>query len=145
LVAKETPETITFSVPASKVKITIPNTQLVKQSANPTNSYRYFNYSGKTSGFTISGWFEPASLFKGLKYSWTQFLKEWSGSTPENIQFSSVGSWEVVTYSIATGPCVQSSLRANVVKNGTWVELHLSSPCNKSMNLKEYLERILVE
>jgi hypothetical protein len=73
LVAFESSETITFSVPASKVKLIIQNRQLIKQNVNPTNSYRYFNYSGKTSKFSISGWFEPASLYKGLQYSWGSF------------------------------------------------------------------------
>jgi hypothetical protein len=74
-----------------------------------------------------------------------QFLTKWSGSAPENIEFLAVNSWEVVTYSLKTGDCKQSNFKANLIKEGTWIEIHLSSSCNEEMNLKEYLEKISVE
>ncbi len=76
LIATEGADTIEFTVPASKVKMTIPKNDLVKAENTASKSYRYFIYNGKSTDFSISGWFEPENKYEGVEKHWNGFLKK---------------------------------------------------------------------
>jgi len=145
LIAFEHASSIELSVPASSVKMTIPKDDLVKMDNTGAKSYRYFIYSGAKSGFTLSGWFEPANQYLGLEKHWTDFLSSWPGNQPEEVSFSKVDDWETVSYHVQVDACKLQSIKAFLVHADTWIELHMTSPCNQSMDLKTYLKKIKIE
>lgn len=147
LTAQELDQTIEFTVPASKVKLSIPKLDLVKQDTSNSESYRYFNYWDTNSQLGISGWFEHKSKFKGTKSHWEDFLAKWYGNQPTNIRFEELNNWEIVRYNINVQGCSQSNVKAFVVQNDTWLELHISSFCNGNKpqaDILDYLKNITV-
>ena len=148
LTAKEFESTIELTVPVSKVKMTIPKLEFVKQNDNPTNSYRYFYYWDTNAQLGISGWFEPASLFKGTQSHWDQFLAKWKGNQPTNVSFEKLNNWEVVRYNIDVQGCSQSNAKAFLVQNETWLEIHVSSFCkddSDQADITNFINSITVE
>lgn len=148
LTAQEFESTIELTVPASKVKMTIPKFEFVKQKDNPTNSYRYFYYWDTNKQLGISGWFEQASLYKGTQTHWKQFLSKWSGNQPTNVSFEKLNNWEVVRYNIDVQGCSQSNVKAFLVQNKTWLEIHVSSFCKdglKQADITDFIKKISVE
>jgi len=148
LTAQELENTIELTVPASKVKMTIPKLKLIKQNDNPTNSYRYFYYWDTNEQLGISGWFEPASLFKGTKFHWDEFVAKWNGNQPTNVSFEKLNGWEVVRYNIDVQGCSQSNAKAFLVQNETWLEIHVSSFCkngSEQADIVDYIKNISVE
>jgi hypothetical protein len=129
ITAKEFDNSIELAVPASKVKMTIPKLEFVKQNDNPTNSYRYFYYWDTNAQLGISGWFEPESLFKGTLSHWNEFLAKWKGNPPTNVSFEKLNNWEIVRYNIDVQGCSQSNAKAFLVQDETWLEIHVSSFC----------------
>jgi len=148
ITAQELDKTIELTVPASKVKMTIPKLALVKQNNNPTNSYRYFNFWDTNEQLGISGWFEPESQFKGTKYHWNEFLAKWKGSPPTNVHFEILNGWEIIRYNLEVPGCTQSNAKAFLVQSDTWLEIHVSSFCKehaKQADVIEYIKGIVVE
>lgn len=148
ITAKELANTIELTVPASKVKMTIPKLEFVKQNDNPTNSYRYFYYWDTNAQLGISGWFEPASLFKGTQVHWDQFLAKWNGNQPTNVSFEKLKNWEIVRYNIDVQGCSQSNIKAFLVQNETWLEIHVSSFCKNGLeqaDIIDFIKNISVE
>lgn len=127
------------TVPESRLILKIPVDGLDPQTlrvGGATNSPRYFELFRSSPNLIISGWFEPASRFKGLREFWqseSRGLSNGSGPAPENIDFLKIGDWEVVSYT--TNLLAQGSnahFRAELVKDGTWIDLHLSSTSGSS-------------
>ncbi|PKM20884.1 MAG: hypothetical protein CVV11_05230 [Gammaproteobacteria bacterium HGW-Gammaproteobacteria-15] len=145
LIATDGPEVIELTVPASKVKMIIPKNDLVKMDSSGSKSYRYFIYSGNISGISISGWFEPSNQYQGVEKHWNDFLKNWSGNKPENVVISNIGQWETISYNLQYKACNQQHIKSFLVKADTWIELHISYPCDQVMDIKTYLEEIRVE
>lgn len=129
LTVQEFDKTIELNVPASKIKMTIPRLGLIKQEDNPTNSYRYFYYWDTNEQLGISGWFEPASLFKGVQFHWTEFLSKWNGNELTDVSFEKINGWDVVRYNIDVNGCSQSNAKAFLVQNETWLDIHISAFC----------------
>lgn len=147
LIARELDNTIELTVPASKVVMHIPKLKLVKQDTSISKSYRYFNYWDTDSQLGISGWFEHESLFKGTQFHWDEFLTNWKGSKPTNVSFEKLNDWEVIHYIIDVQGCSQSNIKAYLIKNETWLDIHISSFCNgdrPQADISNYLKNITV-
>jgi hypothetical protein len=148
ITAQEFDKTIMLTVPASKVKLTIPKLELVKQSPSNSPSNRYFLYWDTNSQLGISGWFEHQSLFKGAKFHWKEYTAKLNGNQPTNVSFEKLNGWEIVRYNINVQGCSQSNVKAFLVKNETWLDIHVSSFCNGSKpqaDILGYLKNITVE
>ena len=114
-----------LSVPVSKLVMTIPRAGLTQAPAG--THPRYFQLVGPV---IVSGWFESAAGFKGFSEFWkgeSEGLKR-QGMTVANVEFTKVGSWEVVLYDLPTKVATFPNLRASWVQAGTWIDLHLSVP-----------------
>ncbi len=78
-------------------------------------------------GIRLSGWFEPASAFVGVKDNQPSTLAG-KAMTHQNVKFKKIGDWDTVEFD-----AVEESLKVNManvnahlVRAGSWVELHLS-------------------
>jgi hypothetical protein len=128
----------------------IPKAGLSRSNGNgfaPTSNPRYFYFNDSSRGLVISGWFEPAEAFKGLKQFWADETEAWKrGDLPpaHNVQFGSIGEWQAITYDMDIPRGNNSHIRAHFVRAGTWIDLHLSATANRSRGeLRASLEAIL--
>jgi hypothetical protein len=138
---------IELTVAASKVKLRLPKMGLVKQDINLTASRRYFNYADAQSSLHLSGWFEPQIAYKGIQNNWQTFVKHWPGEPFENVTFTTIKDWEYVSYIVPLPNCHQVNLKAHALKQGTWIELHLSGGCQSAGNddvIVDYLKQVEV-
>jgi len=127
-------DTIELTVPASALKLTFPRGGLAE--IHPTGSQsnpRYFNFANMDRGWVISGWIEPASTFQGYDKFWeSEFaaMKKIGFNMKERPASVEVGDWKAIAYELAlpasAGTAVNSHLRAELIKDGTWVDLHIS-------------------
>jgi hypothetical protein len=137
---KEGNGSISLSVPVSRLTMTMPknnwNRKDMSALGGGTKNPRYFYFEDKTQASLImSGWFEPAQLFKGVPAMWEEETRSWKkGGLPEpvNISFQKLGSWDTVMYDHNLGNAVNSHVRAHWVKSGTWIDIHISTTANKS-------------
>lgn len=148
ITVQEHDKTIELTVSSSKVKMTIPKLELVKQDNSYSQSNRYFYYWDTNSKLGISGWFEPESRFQGTQFHWGEFLTKWNGNEPTNISFEKINDWEIVRYNIDVQGCSQSNVKAFLIQNETWLEIHVSSFCNGNKpkaNILDFIRNITVE
>lgn len=135
-------------VPASRIYMALPRMKLApKKSAfgGSTDNPRYFFFEDE--GFNVSGWFEPAGKFAGMRKFWTGETRAWSERglpAPTNVVFKKIGGWDAVLYDNASPAGTSSHIRAHWVQSGTWIDLHLSLASSHSSNeLRAALERFL--
>jgi hypothetical protein len=121
-----------LAVPVSRIALRIPKGKL-NQESNPrggaANSPRYFYLVDHSTPLIISGWFEPAKLYKGVRKTWEGEVSEWKKNNiplPMNESFGKVGPWDVIYYDVAKSDPTPTHLRAYLVQDGTWIDLHLS-------------------
>lgn len=141
-----------LSVPVSRLVMTIPKSAMgsAKRQRGASNHPRYFYFSG--GGLNVSGWFEPASGFRGIKPFWEQETAVWEKRglpPPVDTAFSRIGQWDTVIYDIAFPSGSNSHIRAHWVQAGTWIDIHLSLTANRPSaetraQLTELLKRIAV-
>jgi len=141
LTSIELGNSIELTVPASKVKMVLPRLEFVKQE-NDANSHRYFYYWDIKAQLGISGWFEPATLFKGRETHWQQFLRKWPGNKPVNVRFEEVNEWQIVRYDIDVQGCLQSNAKGFLIQNETWLEIYVSSFCKKDSSKADVIDLI---
>lgn len=121
-----------LTVPASRVEVILHGSKLEQQAGgSPSPSYFYFEDKGR--GAIISGWFDSANNFPGIKPFWkneSDSIKEHQPPGPVNVKIETVGEWQVVTYEIRLPGANwgYAHMRAERVQAGTWVDLHLSIP-----------------
>ncbi|HEY4301314.1 MAG TPA: hypothetical protein VGM73_10595 [Candidatus Didemnitutus sp.] len=113
---------------------------------NESDSYFILTDSG---GDTVSGWFEPADKYPGLKKLWeTESDKAGTNGVPpgRDVAFLKVGDWEVVSYDFAVGSGTSANYRAESVKFDTWIDLHLSITSKSSLEtLHQHLHDLLLQ
>lgn len=121
-----------LAVPVSRIALRIPKGKLIQKS-NPNggaaSSPRYFYFVDSSTPLIISGWFEPAKLYKGVHKMWEGEVAEWKKNNiplPFNESFGKIGSWDVINYEVSKSDPTPTHLRAYLVQAGTWIELHLS-------------------
>ncbi len=142
-----------LTVPISHLRLLIPQNRFFIDEHDNDNP-RYFQFSNKNKPqIIISGWFENENNYPGIKKLWSDDLEDWPRSflpEPQNIFFSKIGIWEVVTYDLPISEGTNSHIRAQYVKKGTWIDLHLSITSKKSISenqkiLSDVLQRIQIE
>jgi hypothetical protein len=117
---------IEITVPASRLLLTLPKGGFGPVDAALTGSQknpRYFHLTDLDKGLVISGWIEPASTFVGFKKFWEgefDALKK-SGMAPTGEPVA-----KAYEFPLPAGNGTNSHLRAELVKHGTWVDLHIS-------------------
>jgi hypothetical protein len=132
LVATTRENSFELSVPVSKLILTIPRGNLVRQTASntgATSSPRYFEYYDREHGLIVSGWFESAT-------TWPGFEKYWAGELPAlkkaGIVFKEPPAmldavpWQAIGYDVALPKGTSASVRAELVRAGTWIDVHIS-------------------
>lgn len=129
-------DTIELTVPASQISLRIPRGELAPVEESKTGaqaSPRYFHLADAGRGLAVSGWFEPANAFKGLEAFWAGEFSAMrrSGLIPTAPPTAVVvGPWAGAAYEIpvpsSVGKGVNTHIRAELIKSGTWVDLHIS-------------------
>ena len=105
LAIQETDDSFRLSVPVSRLVMIIPRGDLKvvhDSGSGPTAGPRYFHFEDAPHGIIISGWFEPADSYGGIK-------KFWKGETD---------SWK------KNGS--NTHIRSEWVDLGTWIDVHIS-------------------
>ncbi len=132
---QESRDTFMLTVPDSRLILTVPRRGFVQRNVRAggaTNSPRYFRFENSTESahLSISGWFEDAERFPGVKSQWEEHVamfEEAGIPEPLNVTFRRVGNWEAVVWdSQATAISANSHVRAHWVQAGTWIDIHLS-------------------
>lgn len=119
-----------LTVPVSRLAVILHSNHLQRQpggSASP----RYFFFDDNSHGAIISGWFDSADNFPGIKPFWEReggAIKDHQPPGPLNVTFDNVGKWQVVAYGLKFpgGKVTSVNMRAERVQAGTWLDLHLS-------------------
>lgn len=121
-----------LTVPASRLEVILHGSKLEQQPGGSTSpGYFYFDDNGR--GAIISGWFEPADNFPGIKPFWKNEAgdpKDYKRGGLMNVKFENVGKWQVVAYEVRFPGANwgYANMRAERVQAGTWIDLHLSIP-----------------
>ena len=132
LLISHTEDSYVLTVPVSRLKMTIPATSLSQQVikiGGSTNNPRYFNFSDPSRGLVLSGWFEPASSYRGIKAFWEHEQAAWQRNglqKPMDVSFEKVNGWEVIFYQQPLPVGTSLNARAHFVQMGTWIDLHIS-------------------
>lgn len=118
-----------LSVPVSRLVMVLPKSALphAERRTSMNDHPRYFFFVD--GPLNVSGWFEPAGGFHGIKPFWAEEMAAWSRNglpPPVNTVFAKFGRWDAVLYEIALPPGTDSHVRAHWVQAGTWIDLHLS-------------------
>jgi hypothetical protein len=94
-----------------------------------TSSPRYFYFEDSKLDLIVSGWFESAQGFSGIKKFWEEQTNGWKqmGLPPaQKVSFSKIGNWETINYEMAFSGGTNYHIRAHWVQAGTWIDIHLS-------------------
>lgn len=128
-----------FTIPETKLRLRIADGRLVEdldRAGTTVENPRYFKLSDRTVSRIVSGWFEPAERYAGLQKFWrgeSATLTK-NGLSPEGVEFAQVGNWEVVFYhQTVSADARMCHLRAELVRAGTWIDLHLSATGPESL------------
>lgn len=121
-----------LTAPVSELMMTIPGRGLLPAPDNAAarvNGPRYFMFEDKQSGLVVSGWFEPAQAFPGIRKFWENETGAWQQKglpAPRNVVFEKIGQWDAITYDIRLPVGGNSHIRAHWLQAGTWIDVHLS-------------------
>lgn len=122
-----------FTVPESKLRLELaaPGLELETNAAGTANpNPRYFAVQDLTHRVMFTGWFEAAAGYQGLKAFWAKesAMLEKRGFKLEQVEFGQVQDWEVIYYVQPISEKIRMQhLRAELVRDGTWIDLHLSA------------------
>ncbi|MBA3030154.1 MAG: hypothetical protein FP816_15280 [Desulfobacteraceae bacterium] len=119
ILIKENRETFEITVPVSKLILILPKdgfkSATPKQREGGTKNPRYFKFADSTSGVTLSGWFEHAKRFEGVKKPKPSSLM----GIPllyKNIDFIKIGEWDSVSYDVEFQSNKIPNIKANLVR-----------------------------
>jgi hypothetical protein len=121
-----------LTVPVSRLVMTIPKNNLSQgenKRGGSTDNPRYFYFEDKSLHLIISGWFEPAHGFPGIKKFWEDETRTWKQRgqpNPTDVLFEKIGSWDAIAYDISLPVGNNSHIRAHWLQAGTWIDIHLS-------------------
>jgi len=118
-----------LSVPASRLVMTIPRAGLKKAPNAANGSPTYFYFVDEAQSISVSGWFEPAQGFPGIRKFWEGETKQWSSRglpAPQDVSFTKLGDWDTILYDVPIPGATNSHVRAHWLQAGTWIDLHMS-------------------
>jgi hypothetical protein len=120
-------------VPVSRLFLRIPKEQLV-QAKLPSDSPRYFSFQDRDRALIVSGWFEPEGAFTGMDAFWSgeQRGLNRGGFQIEDVTRERNETWQVVLYDVRLPGAGNFHMRAEHVRAGTWIDLHLSVTSKQS-------------
>ena len=113
----------------------------------------YFYFQDTRTQILISGWFEPIEKFEydDVRRFWAS---QYSNGELLNAEFRKIDDWEIFLFDLPLpaefrGRACNSNLRANLLKDDTWIDLHLSITSDKSSailrnDLIEYIKTIRI-
>jgi len=148
--------TFELSVPVSRLTLAFPRGDLATVEpprTGATASPRYFQFFDRKHGLVVSGWFESAS-------SWDGFEKFWQG---ELLAMKKIGlqirqapevivaePWQAVAYDVDLPKGTSVNVRAELVRAGTWVDVHISitsdeSPVAAREHAVTFLKSVLIK
>ncbi|MFT3734671.1 MAG: hypothetical protein QM776_06575 [Rhodocyclaceae bacterium] len=148
----------TVTVPLSRLEMVLPRSGLVQNGpAGGAGNPRYFSFNDPSRGLVLSGWFEPATAYKGVAAFWESELAGLRRSplpAPTDVSIERAGSWDAIYYQqpLPEGLKLKGSsahLRAQWVQAGTWIDLHLSNTTPEAYAtnraaLEDFLKIIIV-
>lgn len=122
-----------LSVPVSQLIMKIPKGGLklkISPKGPATQGPRYFDFDDDARHLIISGWYESADHYPGVKKFWEGETNGWKRRgfpKPQDVSLTKVGGWDAVFYdqSIQGTPVASSHSRAEWVEAGTWIDLHI--------------------
>lgn len=121
-----------ITVPPSHVVLQVPRGDLSNMPPSgqgAAGSPRYFLLQG-TQGLSMSGWIEPARMYKPLADLMPADFKKLAAmgfGKPLRVETLRVGAFDVVAYDFElTADATQSNVRAAWHDQDTWIDLHLS-------------------
>lgn len=144
-----------LDVPVSRIQLTLPDTKLIDltiKMRKSANDRRYFYFSDEARGLSVSGWFEQAASFPGISKFWQDEIAVWKRNSlpaPLNVSAVQFNKWQAIFYDIDSSKESGKHVRAELVQNGTWIDLHISildsasPPPTRSM-LEDILNSIVV-
>ena len=141
LVLTETADSYELSVPISRLVMTLPRGQFRVVTVPGTDANadpRYFHFQDATRGIVISGWFEPSTLYEGLKPLWKSETDAWKKDRlpkPRNVAFSSFDKWDVVVYDIKLPVGSNTHIRGEWSELGTWIDVHISVTTTEAIDV----------
>jgi hypothetical protein len=126
-----------LTVPQSKVLLRFPEAGLQRAEQNATgnvNNPHYFEFNRPSPHLILSGWFETADKYGGIKSISTQITDRPSQKgVPDatNVVILTKGKWEIVAYDLPLAePNAHANsvnVRAELIQSGTWLDVHLST------------------
>ena len=132
LVIAETGDVFRLSVPVGHLSMTIPRSELAvvhDAGSGGTASPRYFHLEDTTHGIIISGWFESANQYRGIKQFWkgeVEALKKSGAPMPRNESLQKAEKWDIVLYDSKAPGGSNTHIRAEWVELDTWIDVHIS-------------------
>lgn len=130
IVIAETEESFQLSVPVSRLVMTFPRGGFVVDLIDEeTDGPRYFSFADQSRGAILTGWFEPATIYKGIQHLWHSDVAAWKKNglpEPVNVEFGATGRWETVSYDLEMPVGSNTHIRAQWSELGTWIDLHIS-------------------
>ena len=126
-----------LTVSQSKVLLQFPEAGL--QPANQdatgnTNNPRYFEFNRPSPFLILSGWFETADKYGGIKNISAQITDHPpQKGVPDatNVVILTKGKWEIVAYDLPlpepNAHANSVNVRAELTQSGTWLDVHLST------------------
>ncbi len=132
LTVSRTDQSYLLTVPVSRLQMTLPAANLAQKSVDiggSTSNPRYFHFSDSARGLILSGWFEPAARFKGIKAFWEEEQATWKNRglpAPANVSLEKLGGWDAVFYEHSLQSLLSSHVRAHWVQAETWIDVHIS-------------------
>jgi hypothetical protein len=142
-------ERLGFTVPAAPWTLTLPKGNFVvkRQQIKPDGRYGYFLMTDEKSNVTVSLFIEPVNKCKDSKSCrdmvWKLGNPSWE--KPQNVIQSEIGDvsyFEFFMPSFQGMPVKQQNMYAEFVKDGFWVDLHISKVLYKPEE-HELFERIV--
>ena len=144
----ETDRAYRLSVPVSQLVLTIPKggfKRATTQAGGATASPRYFYFTDDARKLQLSGWFESADGFTGVKKFWEQEMASWrkiNAPEPRDVSFTKIGKWDAIVYDVPEASGSSTHVRAHRVQAGTWIDLHVSTVSGSRDSLASLLETL---
>jgi hypothetical protein len=139
-----------LTVPVSRLVMAIPAgglSQGKNTRGGSADHPRYFSFEDQTRHLIISGWFEPAKSFPGIKAFWADETNEWKRAglpEPKDVLFTKIADWDAILYDISIHGRSNSHLRAHWLQAGTWIDIHLSMTSDRpSSEVRAALQSLL--
>jgi len=131
---------IEFTVPDSRWRLVLALEGLERRSFHgdvKSGGSGYFIVTRINPNLNLSGWFEPASRYDGIRKLWqrdSEAMNKGGAPKPQNVTFGKEGDWETVSYALPLPGGTHCHLRAQFSSDGTWIDLHLSSVSQRTFD-----------